>query len=94
MTCAWTITRDRIGDGEDNGVVGPFDATLTTEQIRSHPKAERFTMYDDDGECYYEGFLVGDDASGFEPLEDFGMPNAGCTEIRYKNPHTGAMETL
>jgi len=23
-----------------------------------------------------------DDAEGIEPLEDFGLPNAGCTEIR------------
>jgi hypothetical protein len=94
MTYAWIITRDIIGPDEDNGLVGPFAATLTGKQIRNHPKAERFTMYDDDGECCYEGFLVGDDASGFEPLEDFGMPNAGCTEIRYKNPKTGAMEPL
>jgi len=94
MTYAWTITRDRIFSGDENDLVGPPGATLTTEQIRSHPKAERFTMHCDDGECYYEGFLVGDEASGFEPLEDFGTPNASCTEIRYKNPKTGAMETL
>jgi len=34
-----------------------------------------------DSELYYEGYLVGGD--DFEPLDDFGMPDAGATEIRY-----------
>ena len=56
---------------------------------------KRFSMYDDDGGLCYEGVFVGDDdATGFEPLEEFGMPNAGCTEIRYHNPKTGKMERL
>jgi len=43
----------------------------------------RFRMYDDDGEHYYSGTLIMDgEAEGFEPLDDFGMPGAGCTEIR------------
>lgn len=45
---------------------------------------QRFRMYDDDGYLYYEG--VSDDSEtedGFAPLDDYGMPNAGCTEIRY-----------
>ena len=84
----WAITKDLIMTGAE-GVEAPNGLDPT---IKDNPA--RFSMYDDDGECYYEGFLVGDDASGFEPLEEFGMPNAGCTEIRLKNPHTGAMETL
>ena len=68
----WKITKDSITDGEDNGVQGPFnlDPTLTTN-------ATRFSLYDDDGECYYQGMIYGD-FSGFEPLDDYGMPNAGC----------------
>jgi len=31
---------------------------------------------------------------GFEPLDDFGTPAAGCTSIKYKNPKTGAWEIL
>lgn len=48
-------------------------------------KGEKFKMYDDDGELYYEGRIVGEDYHQLEPLDDFGMGNAGCTDIRYKN---------
>ena len=30
---------------------------------------------------------------GFEPLDDFGTPYAGCTEIRYQQPD-GTWKTL
>ena len=56
------------------------------------PEVEWFRMYDDDGELYYTGVRTGesDDSGygsehGFEPLDDYGTPNAGCTEIRYLN---------
>ena len=39
-------------------------------------------MKDDDGNLYYEGLIFGD-YMGFEPLDEFGMPNAGCTIIEY-----------
>jgi hypothetical protein len=41
----------------------------------------RFSLYDDDDECYYEGMLYGD-YEGFEPLDDFGTPNAGCVKMK------------
>ena len=41
-----------------------------------------FQMFDDDMNLYYEGKIVGD-YTGFEPLDDFGIPNAGCTSIWY-----------
>jgi len=97
---AWLITKDCVGckgywnDPEP----GDWNSTLTglsLDEIRSSESGERFSMYDDDGDLCYEGIFVGDDdATGFEPLEDFGMPNAGCTEIRYHNPKTGKMERL
>jgi len=37
-------------------------------------------MFDDDMNLYYEGKIIGD-YDGFEPLDDFGMPNARCTSI-------------
>tara|TARA_Y100001970_G_C13911728_1_gene688888 strand:- start:73 stop:363 length:291 start_codon:yes stop_codon:yes gene_type:complete len=92
---AWVITRDRIDGGMENGTVGSWKAALSAAEIRSSEGGERFSMYDDDGNCCYEGIFVGDDdATGFEPLKDFGIPNAGCTEIRYRNPNTGKMERL
>jgi hypothetical protein len=40
-------------------------------------------MKDDDGITYYEGEIYGD-YDGFEPLDDFGTPNAGAVSIWYK----------
>lgn len=47
-----------------------------------------FNIYDDDGELYYSGRMITDDNPPDEeacggPLDDFGAPNAGATEIRY-----------
>jgi hypothetical protein len=68
------------------------------------PDVEWFRLYDDDRELYYTGLRIGEadpDGSedGFEPLDDYGTPNAGATEIRYlKNdpahPLTDIWETL
>lgn len=47
-----------------------------------------FRIRDDDGELYYTGRFVpvelSDGEEGFGPLDDFGIPNAGATEIEYK----------
>jgi hypothetical protein len=40
-------------------------------------------MFDDDNILYYEGRILGN-YRGFEPLDDYGMPNAGCTKIKYR----------
>ena len=50
----------------------------------------KFRLLDDDGEVYYYG--VSSNSSSFAPLDDFGMPNDGCTEIQYKK--NGVWETL
>ena len=71
----WKITKDRVDTGAE-GTEGPRNLDPT---IKDNPA--RFSMYDDDGECYYEGMIYGD-YDGFEPLDGFGTPNAGCTEIR------------
>ena len=72
----WKITRDRIDDGESQGIEGPanLDPNVTDNPVR-------FALYDDDRNCYYAGMLDGN-YSGFEPLDDYGMPNAGCTYIK------------
>lgn len=75
------------------GVLGPRDAPDDLEAKLQGGEGEPFRMYDDDGNLYYEGRIVrtgeeSDDLNaseeGFEPLDDFGTPNAGCTEIRYR----------
>lgn len=57
-----------------------------------------FRMYDDDDLIYYTGRLwINPSRSGevdeFEPLDDFGRPNAGCTRIDYRTD-SGKWETL
>lgn len=80
------------------GVTGP--STATEEQTdKARQNGEMFRMYDDDGILYYVGKIWIDPNSKdneveFGPLEDFGTPNAGATEIRYKNGITGEWETL
>lgn len=88
----WIITRDYlfeenekhpvegIENKSDVGIIGGSDTKYTKEEILS--KGVLFRMKDDDGELYYEGKLLG--GYGFEPLDDFGTPNAGCTSIWYK----------
>ena len=69
------------------GITGPGggDPALTADpQI----PWTQFQMFDDDGNLYYEGRIwcapgEEDGEALFSPLDDFGMPNAGCTEIHY-----------
>ena len=73
----WRITKvHEDGLKDEVGVAGPrgSDPNLKTNPVR-------FSMYDDDDNCYYEGMLYGN-YDGLEPLYDFGMPNAGCTYIK------------
>lgn len=105
MRTQWTITRDCIADpsypapSNSNavGMVGPRNATLTSAQIKKHPDRIAFKLYDDDGTLYYEGFLIlnpDDDGERiFAPLDDFGMPNAGCTEMKILSS-SGKWETI
>ena len=90
----WIITRDFIFDGEAKGTCGPRNIEpAVLEALRNNgADCERFRILDDDGELYYHGRLYG--GTGFEPLWDFAMPNAGATTIEIRNPKTGQYETL
>jgi hypothetical protein len=83
---AWIIDKDHVGS--DVGVRGPKRSNDTLNAALSNGEGKPFRMYDDDGELYYEGRLViskgdKDPEVEFRPLTDFGMPNAGATEIHY-----------
>ena len=71
----------------DVGVAGPRAAT-DAEVARAKKSGRAFALYDDDGTLYYRGKIWTVAAPGtevdFGPLWDFGAPNAGCTDIRYK----------
>jgi len=89
---AWVITEDHL-EGEDSfdvGITGPSNAPngliVDVERGAGHV----FELYDDDGELYYTGriFTPNEDDYGYEevcfaPLDDFGGPWAGATEVRY-----------
>jgi hypothetical protein len=88
----WLITRDYMADGDEGdplevGTTGPSRYSMTAAQIEEF--GQEFKLVDDDGNDVYHGkFALAPDcpgASGFEPLDDFGMPNAGCTEIHYRD---------
>lgn len=87
----WIITDDHISN-EDKGVSGPSGLKPEFETQLKAGKGEQFKMFDDDGELYYSGLIVGD-YDGFEPMDDFGMPNAGVTTIKYKGK-SGEWEVL
>ena len=92
----WIITKDVL-DGVDVNVIGPGSVSdLMVSELKSG-KGRSFRMYDDDGELYYEGKLLPatcEDERLFGPLDDFGMPNAGCTDIKYFNKKTGKLESV
>lgn len=90
MSYGWKITWSNpsiFDDGESIGTIGPSDIhpdileTLQNDLDDNHPNVHRFHMYDDDGEHYFAGVLIGDNVDGDEPLHDYGTPYAGATEI-------------
>lgn len=85
----WIIDRDHLaeqGIGDtDVATMGPRNLSPEYKNGLSQGFGTKFKMYDDDGELYYEGRIVGS-FDGMEPLDDFGMPNAGCTMIEVQLP--------
>lgn len=79
----WVIDEDHLGSREAMGRMGPRNIDPFWVKLLDKGAGVPFTLFDDDGILYYIGRIIGN-YSGFEPLDDFGAPNAGCTEIRYK----------
>ena len=75
----WIVTKDHLED-KTVEVIGP--RTIKPETVEKLKKGEGtpFRMYDDDGELYYSGRLIG--GCEFDPLDHYGTPNAGCTSIK------------
>jgi hypothetical protein len=80
----WVITKDHFAQGDEEkdgnnmnavGMVGPRDATLSSEEIKKHVNRVHFKMYTDDNDLVYEGFNVewdGDADSATEEEADEG----------------------
>lgn len=73
----WIIDRDYI----DTGAVGTCSRSWKKHPERHAEATVRFRMLDDDGNVYYGGRCTPD--VEFQPLDNFGMPNAGCTTIQF-----------
>lgn len=90
-TYAWILDTDDLGDEPDAiGKTGPHSAPDELIAKLAQGEGLRFELRDDDHELYYTGRLITleDDDLRSEvacsgPLMDFGMPNAGCTMVRY-----------
>ena len=92
------ITDLRAGTGwfitKDYGVVNDCQ-NATIDQcifLKAQGYKHKFKLLDDDGITYYSG--LSNDDSSFAPLDEFAMPNAGCTTIQYKGKESGKFETL
>jgi hypothetical protein len=95
---AWIIDRDHLdedqpmdGIGSDVFMSGPSEAPAHLMAKLNAGEGYVFKIYDDDEVLYYTGRLVFDpEEDGLPsneatagPLDDFGTPNAGATEVRY-----------
>lgn len=81
--------------GDARTVTGPSDAPdYLIERLERGDRTAmagvetfEFRMYDDDRELYYTGRMITDEgdteAACAGPLDDFGRPNAGATDINY-----------
>ena len=93
MSAYWIIDQDLLGIPPlEKGTMGPGRLRARAVDNLLRPDfGHVFRMGDDDGVVYYQGRCsVVDD---FAPLDDFGMPDSGCTWIEYKNKN-GEWERL
>ena len=94
---AWIITKDKI-ESDALGTTGPGIASDNDVKRLKAGEGVRFRMLDDDGEIYYYGRQLAESdctedyeggfygaESEFAPLDNFGRPNAGCTDIQFDN---------
>ena len=74
----WIVTQDYMPDPKYPriGIEGPRELDLS---IIANPV--NWVTYDDDHNPVYGGIMWGD-WEGFEPLDDFGTGDAGCTGIK------------
>jgi hypothetical protein len=90
----WIIDEQHIGVESRDGVVGPSDIPEEIEKQLEDGEGKTFRMLDADDNVYYKGRIIKDegDGKGFEPLDDFGRPDAGAIYIEYLN--NGSWERL
>lgn len=94
----WIIDTDHAPDmsqpegtnANAKGVMGPPNISDNiSDQLLAPGYGRAFRMYDADGELMYTGRIITPKGKeegelDFAPLDDFGKPNAGATEIHYQ----------
>lgn len=92
MAYAWIITKDHADvGGDDETVVGRTGPGTISEEhaaALSAGKGHLFSLWDDDGERYFEGRLITDDDEPeeealYSPLRDYGAA-WGAVRIKYR----------
>lgn len=76
------IESGNFGQAQPVEVTGPRGISDENHDKLKAGEGSEFELYDDDGVLYYKGRLIGDDVTGFEPLEDYGTPNAGAVNMK------------
>lgn len=96
---AYIITKDLL-ENKASTVEGPAMADIRVLERLKNGEGEEFRLLDDDRNLYYEGRFIDDSENEeyqpeaeFQPLDCYGLPNAGCTIIQYKN-EAGEWEDL
>ena len=72
----WKVTRDHL-DGKDVVV-----RSRNWDEDAARKATLKFRLRDDDGIVYFSGVCTPE--TEFEPLDDFGEPGYGCTEVQFK----------
>jgi len=72
----WRITHDCLANAPRNVRSQNWD------QDRAERATERFRLLDDDRNVYFRGVCTPN--VDFEPLDEYGMPDSGCTIIEFR----------
>lgn len=90
----WIIDKDHLPiDGKSSaGTMGPRDIAESVTTQLQQGAGRPFRMLDGDAEVMFDGRILtpGEEAGSeldFGPLDDFGTPDSGCTEIHYREGH-------
>ena len=80
----FSIEKDLIETGENNAEGICWAPNLNDAKVinKNTPGSERFHAYDDDGNHYYSGWLVG---GCWEVIYEWAAAYAGCTLIKDGN---------
>ncbi|WP_409238397.1 hypothetical protein [Streptomyces sp. PA5.6] len=99
-TYGWIIDIEHEpSEGRDEtGIVGPHNIDPQVQERLRQGEGRTFRMYDSDQVLYTGRIITAEGEEGgdddFGPLDDFGKPNAGCTEIHYFDAATQAWREL